>query len=72
MITQIENIMERVNLLPIKQQNDLAYFWEQDLDSEIKFDTKISLTAEKLSSIANSALDEFTSGKTFNKGFDQL
>jgi hypothetical protein len=72
MIVQLENIIERVNILPMNQQNDLAYFWQQDLDSEIKFDSKISMTADKLMDIANNALNEFVTGKTINKGFDQL
>lgn len=72
MIAQIENIIERVSLLPLNQQSDLAYFWEQDLNSEIKFDNKIAMTVDKLMDIANSALDEYAAGKTINKGFDQL
>ncbi len=72
MIAQIENIIQIVSRMPINQQNDLAFFWKQDLESEIKFDTKISLTADKLLDLANFALKEFSEEKTINMGFDKL
>lgn len=72
MTAQMEKVIERVSDLSDSQQDDLAFFWVQDLESEIGFDAKISETASKLAVLANKALAEFDSGKTINIGFDKL
>ncbi len=72
MIAQMENVMQRVSTLPINQQSDIAYFWEQDLESEIGFDAKIAQTVGKLSDLASKALGDFADGKTLKMGFDKL
>ena len=64
MIAQMENVMQRVSTLPINQQTDIAYFWEQDLESEIGFDAKIDQTVGKLADLANKALSDFADAKT--------
>ncbi len=64
MIAQMENVMQRVSTLPINQQTDIAYFWEQDLESEIVFDAKIDQTVGILADLANKALSDFADAKT--------
>jgi len=72
MIAQMENVMQKVSTLPINQQSDIAYFWEQDLEGEIGFDAKIAQTVGDLSELASKALADFTNGKTLKMGFDKL
>ena len=72
MIAELEKVMKRVNQLPVSEQNNIAFFWEQDLDSELEFDNKILNSIDKLRVLAQDALNEFHNGKTINKGFDEL
>jgi hypothetical protein len=68
----MQNIMEKVQNLPSEFQSNLAFFWEQELESEMGFDNKISNTADKLKKIADQAILEFNKGETINIGFDKL
>jgi predicted HAD superfamily hydrolase len=72
MIAQMEKVMQKVSTLPINQQTDIAYFWEQDLEGEIEFDAKIAQTVGELSDLASKALADFADGKTLKIGFDKL
>jgi len=72
MIAQVENLVMRINNLPVDMQKNLVHYWTDDIDNEINFDKKIFDTSDKLQILAADALNEFKSGKTFEKGFDEL
>lgn len=72
MTTQVKNLFNKVNSLPEEVQNDLIFFWGEDLENEIGFDRKISDTSNKLSILAQKALNDFKQGRTIEKGFDEL
>jgi hypothetical protein len=62
MIAELEKVMKRVNQLPVSEQNNIAFFWEQDLDSELEFDNKILNSIDQLRVLAQDALNEFHNG----------
>lgn len=72
MTAQAEKLFKTVSSLPEEVQNNLAFFWSADLENEIGFDQKLYKTADKLTLLAKEALNEYKSGKTENKGFDEL
>ena len=72
MLKQMENVISKVNKLPEDEQLRIAYFWEQELDSESDFDSKILNSVDKLSILAKAAIEEFEHGETVEKGFHEL
>lgn len=72
MNTRIENLFNKVKQLPEEQQEEFAYQWEKDLESEKEFDKKLHDTADKLKILADEALKEHKEGKTQRMGFDEL
>ena len=72
MIASVENIINRIEALPPGFQCELAFFWEQDLDNEVGFDSKLANTADELKKFAEMALIEFELGNTLKMGFDEL
>ncbi len=72
MTVQAKKLFEKVSLLPEEEQNNLAFFWSSELENESGFDRKLYDTADKLSLLAREALNEYRSGNTENKGFDEL
>lgn len=68
----MQNIINKVNNLPIHQQIDCAFFWEQELENELGFDEKLFKDTDKLSVLAANAVLEFEKGETVEKGFDEL
>lgn len=72
MITEMENIIKKINELPEEVQTNIAFFLEQEIAAEEDFDKKISETSDKLSGLAQDALAEFERGETEEKGFDDL
>ena len=72
MTAQAEKLFSTVDLLPEEFQDNLVFFWSEDLENETGFDRKLHDTSDKLSILAQDALKEFRLGKTINKGFDEL
>jgi hypothetical protein len=72
MLAQVENLFNRVNSLPEDLQINLAFFWDEEIEQEINFDKRISETSDKINILAQEALNEFKTGKTIEKGFDEL
>ncbi|MCX6148231.1 MAG: hypothetical protein NTW25_13435 [Candidatus Kapabacteria bacterium] len=69
---EVSELFKKVDTLPQDFQNNLAFFWNEDLKNEINFDKKLSDTSNILDSLAQIALKEFKEGKTVEKGFDEL
>lgn len=72
MTAQAEKLFNTVSSLPEELQNNLVFFWSSDLANENGFDQKLYDTADKLSLLAKEALNDYKSGKTASKGFDEL
>ncbi|MFH1051697.1 MAG: hypothetical protein V1779_12315 [bacterium] len=72
MQTQVADLFQRVSQLPEDIQENLTFFWNEDIESEMNFDKKLYDTADKLEILAKEALYEFKTGKTIEKGFDEL
>jgi hypothetical protein len=72
MLAQVVNLFNRVSSLPEVLQANLAVFWSDDIENEINFDNRIYVTSDKLKILAQEALNDFKSGKTLEKVFDEL
>jgi len=72
MQTQVADLFQRVSQLPDDIQENLTFFWNEDIESEMNFDKKLYDTADKLEILAKEALYEYQQGKTIEKGFDEL
>jgi hypothetical protein len=72
MTYQVEKLFNRINTLPEELQENLVFFWSDDIENELNFDNRISETSDKLIILAQKALDEFSQSRTYEKGFDEL
>jgi hypothetical protein len=72
MTYQVENLLKRINTLPEELQENLVFFWNEDIENELNFDNRISETSDKLIILAQKALNEFRQGRTYERGFDEL
>jgi len=72
MCEQVNILFRKVSSLPLDIQENLAFFWNKDIENEIDFDNTIFETSDKLTLLANEALGEYKSGKTEKIGMDEL
>jgi hypothetical protein len=72
MSEQVNILFRKVSSLPLEIQENLAFFWNEDIENEIDFDATISKTSDKLTLLAKEALNEYKSGKTEKIGMDEL
>jgi len=69
---QFEAFFNQVESLPEEVKNNLLFFWNDDIQNEREFDKDIYNTADRLSVLADGALNDYKAGKTITKGFDEL
>ncbi|MBM2816446.1 MAG: hypothetical protein HW421_3208 [Ignavibacteria bacterium] len=72
MLAQVENLFNKVDSLPEELQNNLVFYWNEDIENELNFDKSIFETSAQLKIMAQEALNEYNSGNTLEKGFDEL
>lgn len=72
MLAKVENLFNKVSTLPEDLQDNLVFFWNEDIENELDFDKKLYNTSDKLIKLAQNALLEFKQNKTIQKGFDEL
>jgi hypothetical protein len=72
MTEQTEKLFNKVSTLPEETQNNLAFFWNDDIRNEENFDNTIYNTSDKIELMAKEAVNEYKHGKTIQKGIDEL
>jgi cell fate (sporulation/competence/biofilm development) regulator YmcA (YheA/YmcA/DUF963 family) len=72
MSEKVNLLFRKVFSLPLEIQENLAFFWSQEIENEIDFDATISKTSDKLTILAKEALNEYKSDKTEEIGMDEL
>ncbi|MBS4027006.1 MAG: hypothetical protein KGZ58_00095 [Ignavibacteriales bacterium] len=63
---------ERASQLPKPLQEKIAEELLEDIEAELKWDSTLAKSQDKLEQLAEKALTEFKSGKTKQLGFDEL
>ncbi|MFM8330605.1 MAG: hypothetical protein ACKN9T_02855 [Candidatus Methylumidiphilus sp.] len=72
MTSLLEQAIQRVAILPVDIQNEIAEQWLEDIENEIGWQRTLQQPQEKLSELARNALQQSAQGKTVKKGFDEL
>lgn len=72
MTTLLQQTFEKVAALPDVLQNEIAQQWLEELEWELAWDDTLAHSQETLNQMALHALNEYRSGKTVEKGFDEV
>ena len=64
MTQQLENAIKKLAKLPEKEQNVMARWIMEEINSDKKWDELFANSEDELKTLANEALDDFNKGKT--------
>ena len=68
----LKRAFDKAAQLPIDLQNQIAQELIDEIEWEMKWNETLENSPDFLEHLANSALKEFESGKTLEKGIDEL
>lgn len=72
MTTLLTKAFEKVSKLSESEQDQIAQQIIEDLEGESKWDASLTSSLDKLSIVADKALDESEKGNAHKAGFDDL
>jgi hypothetical protein len=72
MTALLEKVFEEVSKLPESEQDEIASIILEEIISERRWDEAFAKSQDKLSKLADEALEEFEFGRTKKMGFDEL
>jgi hypothetical protein len=72
MTQSLSKVFKKASSLSPEIQEQIAAFWNDDLNAELQWDSTLKDSAVQLESLAQKALDDYNNGMTVIKGFDEL
>ena len=68
----LQSLIDKATALPTDLQERLARQWLEELDDEQLWDEKFARSQDQLEAMARKALDNYRTGKTIAKGWDEI
>lgn len=68
----LQSLIDKATALPPDLQERFAQQWLEELEDEQLWDEKFSRSQNQLETMAKKALDNYRSGKTVKKGWDEI
>ncbi len=72
MTTPLTQAFDRASTLPAELQNELAAVMNEEIDSELFWKEQFESSGDTLAELGRKALEEYRTGRTHKRGFDEL